>query len=96
MADDSRREIRQCPTRADGGDPLIVHGISPALCSERQRQRYHKCPSCVHAQGAANGHVVANGRPALPPLLHAPSVSAPGRGRELEAPRRNTAMPSAG
>ena len=50
--------IRQCPTRADGADPLIAHGIAPATCQERQRRHYHKCYSCAHRNAPS-----VNGRP---------------------------------
>lgn len=40
---------RQCPTRVNGGDPLIAHSISLPTCRKRQREHYHKCFSCAHA-----------------------------------------------
>jgi len=39
---------RQCPTRSDGTHTLIAHWITAAVCLERQRQHYHKCPSCQY------------------------------------------------
>jgi len=50
--------IRKCPTRADGADPLIAHGIPSATCQERQRKHYHKCYTCAHRSAAK-----VNGRP---------------------------------
>lgn len=41
--------MRQCPTRADGGEALIAHTITLAECQKRQREHFHKCPTCVHA-----------------------------------------------
>jgi hypothetical protein len=38
---------QQCPTRQDGADPLIAHGISQGTCMERQRRHYHKCYTCA-------------------------------------------------
>jgi hypothetical protein len=96
MADDSRREIRQCPTRIDGGNPLIVQAIGPALCQTRQAQRYHKCSSCLHARaGTAPGSVVV---PSVRPLDRVGPVPPPVRLDEYEAPRREAParVPSAG
>ena len=45
----SNSKQRQCPTRADGADPLIAQLIVPAVCDKRQERRYHKCATCVHA-----------------------------------------------
>jgi hypothetical protein len=56
---------RQCPTRADGADPLIVHWILRPRCQERQRSNYHKCYTCAHKNGVSAG---APGRNVLPPL----------------------------
>lgn len=39
---------RQCPTRADGADPLIEHEIPQGMCMDRQRRHYHKCFTCAH------------------------------------------------
>jgi len=41
--------LRTCPTRADGESVLFAHRIGLATCQERQREHYHKCPTCVHA-----------------------------------------------
>ncbi len=40
--------LRSCPTRADGGAALIAHQITQAHCQKRQREHFHKCPTCVH------------------------------------------------
>lgn len=40
--------LRSCPTRADGGAALIAHQITLAQCQKRQREHFHKCPTCVH------------------------------------------------
>ncbi len=40
--------LRACPTRADGGAALIAHQITLAHCQKRQREHFHKCPTCAH------------------------------------------------
>jgi hypothetical protein len=71
---DEVRERRLCPTPKDGGHALIAHLISLETCQERQRRMYHKCYSCVHANGA--GHRVANVRGLLE-RLKSPAPSTP-------------------
>ena len=61
----------QCPTRPDGGDPLICHQIDRALCQSRQRALYHKCFTCAHRNDT--------GKPPKPlasvlPPLHTPEI----------------------
>ena len=52
---------RVCPTRIDGRAVLFAHKVCTAQCQERQRDRYHKCFTCVHnnawstAKGQRNG-----------------------------------------
>ena len=58
-------QSRQCPTRVDGADPLIAHSISIPVCAKRQREHYHKCYTCVHAQAEAAPARTPR-RPALP------------------------------
>jgi len=45
--------MRSCPTRADGEAALIAHQITLAQCQQRQREHFHKCPTCVHANERA-------------------------------------------
>ena len=66
--------MRECPTRADGTNALFAHVIGVATCQQRQRQHYHKCPTCsfYNARGGltpaqTNGHAV-RGTGRLPPL----------------------------
>lgn len=40
--------MRLCPTRTDGEASLIAHVITDAQCQSRQREHFHKCPTCVH------------------------------------------------
>jgi hypothetical protein len=63
--------MRLCPTRADGAAALIAHTITLAQCQERQREHFHKCPTCVHHNAAAVAAPALNG--------HAPAV------RQVEA-----------
>jgi hypothetical protein len=37
-----------CPTRANDEPVLIAHMITLATCQKRQREHFHKCPTCVH------------------------------------------------
>ena len=37
-----------CPTRVDDHPALVAHRITEAMCQARQREHYHKCPTCVH------------------------------------------------
>jgi hypothetical protein len=41
--------MRLCPTRVDGVQTLVAHTITQAICQARQREHYHKCPSCAHS-----------------------------------------------
>jgi hypothetical protein len=40
--------MRLCPTRTDGEASLIAHVITDPQCQTRQREHFHKCPTCVH------------------------------------------------
>jgi hypothetical protein len=51
--------MRVCPTRADGVEALMAHTISIAECQKRQREHFHKCPTCVHQNANAAAPVVA-------------------------------------
>jgi hypothetical protein len=42
-------EARQCPTRAEGPQPLFQHRVTVGQCQSKQRGLYHKCFTCVHA-----------------------------------------------
>jgi hypothetical protein len=46
--DHPREGMRLCPTRFDKEQTLFAHMITTAMCQERQRQHYHKCPTCSH------------------------------------------------
>jgi hypothetical protein len=37
-----------CPTRSNDEPVLIAHMITLATCQQRQREHFHKCPTCVH------------------------------------------------
>ena len=37
-----------CPTRVNDEPVLIAHMITLATCQKRQREHFHKCPTCVH------------------------------------------------
>jgi hypothetical protein len=49
---DAPIERWHCPTRADGSDALIEQSITRLQCQKRQREHYHKCPTCEHRNGA--------------------------------------------
>lgn len=73
MSPTNELEKRQCPTRTDGGDPLICHLIDPATCQRRQREHYHKCPTCAYQNGGVVPRVSV-----LPPRREpAPAAPAP-------------------
>jgi predicted ATPase len=40
--------MRQCPTRVDDAPVLIAHTITLVECQKRQREHFHRCPTCVH------------------------------------------------
>jgi hypothetical protein len=40
--------MRQCPTRVDDAPVLIAHTITIAECQKRQREHFHRCPTCIH------------------------------------------------
>lgn len=40
--------MQVCPTRTDGEVALMASTISVAECQKRQREHYHKCPTCTH------------------------------------------------
>ena len=44
---------RICPTRADGLLALIAATIHTSECQKRQREHFHKCPTCVHYNARA-------------------------------------------
>lgn len=40
--------MRICPTRLDASESLMTHTITLGECQKRQREHFHKCPTCVH------------------------------------------------
>jgi len=44
---------RVCPTRADGLLALMTATIDVSACQKRQREHFHKCPTCVHYNARA-------------------------------------------
>lgn len=40
--------MRLCPTRVDDAPALIAHTITLNECQKRQREHFHRCPTCVH------------------------------------------------
>ncbi len=58
---DDRSKV--CPTRADSTSPLFSHRVTTENCQKRQREQYHKCFTCVHA----NAYVAKHGVLELPP-----------------------------
>lgn len=50
-----------CPTRVDGQAALMTAAITQGECQKRQREHFHKCPTCVHY----------NARTISPPTLDA-------------------------
>ena len=53
-----------CPTRANDEPVLIAAMITIATCQQRQREHFHKCPTCVHHNArniAAPNGLSANG-----------------------------------
>lgn len=40
--------MRLCPTRTDLTETLIAHTITLTECQKRQREHFHRCPTCVH------------------------------------------------
>jgi hypothetical protein len=78
----AQQDLRTCPTRPDGAEPLVVHSIGATLCALRQGTRYHKCWSCEHREG---GMPVA----AVPPAGQAEFVLHPvPPPQEVETPAR--------
>ena len=66
--------MHECPTRVDGTNALFAHVISVATCQKRQREHYHKCPTCSFYNARAgltpaqvNGHASPTAQ-RLPPL----------------------------
>lgn len=45
----SQSSTRQCPTRAEGEQPLFQHRVTVSQCQSKQRGLYHKCFTCMHA-----------------------------------------------
>ncbi len=39
-----------CPTRPPGQESLISHLISVDICTQRQSENFHKCPTCVRSR----------------------------------------------
>jgi len=37
-----------CPTRTNDEPVLIAHMITLTTCQQRQREHFHKCPTCIH------------------------------------------------
>jgi hypothetical protein len=90
--------MRECPTRADGTEALFAHVISPATCQDRQRQHYHKCPTCAFYNARVSTPSVAairNG--VVAPATAASSNGASGNGHvaNAEAPTRAAEAPLA-
>ena len=44
-------ESRECPTREEGHQPLFQHRVTVNQCQSKQRGLYHKCFTCIHANG---------------------------------------------
>jgi hypothetical protein len=96
--------MRECPTRADGTDALFAHVIGAATCQQRQREHYHKCPTCSFYNARAgltpaqvNGHASPTAR-RLPPL-EVPSrrvASEPARNGEATESQTIETTPSPG
>ncbi len=59
-----------CPTRVDDEPVLIAHMITIATCQQRQREHFHKCPTCVHCN--ARIPAAPNGIPKAPKAVEAP------------------------
>ena len=58
--------MRMCPTRADGENALIAQKIPIAQCQSRQREHFHKCPTCTHFNVRAATEVKATAGEARP------------------------------
>lgn len=46
--------MRQCPTLPGDDRPLIAHSIENGVCTQRQREFYHKCHRCLFRGKAAD------------------------------------------
>jgi hypothetical protein len=86
--------MRECPTRADGTDALFAHVIGAATCQQRQREHYHKCPTCSFYNARAGlTPASTNGHPA-PGARRLPPLEVPSR-RLSPEPSRNGEAPAA-
>lgn len=88
--------MRQCPTLSGDDRPLIAHSIPSGLCTDRQREFYHKCHRCVFRGKAADFRLPeTNGRAPMESAAGAaePTVIVP---QAAEAPRPATASPGRG
>jgi len=63
-----------CPTRVDGEPVLFAHMITVPICQQRQRDHYHKCPTCVHSNVLAP--IATNSYAAKPALA---KLAVPGK-----------------
>lgn len=59
--------MRLCPTRTDGETSLIAHQITVNHCQKRQREHFHKCPTCEHH----------NARSTPTPAFDSPAATSP-------------------
>lgn len=74
---EQKTNVRACPTRiqAAGPDeaarPTITHLINIPECQKRQREMYHKCWTCSHANALAHRPKLAGPpvKDGLPPLI---------------------------
>lgn len=73
MAENPPANRRQCPTRADGVVPLIVHWIPPSTCLERQRGHYHKCYTCLYRGKGADEKLPVPPAQLVPQFVRAPA-----------------------
>lgn len=80
--------MRECPTRVDGTNALFAHVIEVATCQQRQREHYHKCPTCAFYNARAGATLTAaekNGH-AGPQVPRLPALEVPSRnGRAARA-----------
>jgi hypothetical protein len=45
--------MRVCPTRVDGEEALMARSINGDECQRKQREHFHKCPTCTHYNARA-------------------------------------------
>jgi hypothetical protein len=70
--------LRLCPTPVDKRQTLLAHKITVSMCAERQRQGYHKCPTCSF-QVRSNGKAHDAHPPAPLPVRLLPDRAETGR-----------------